>query len=240
MSKLTARRVLAGMSTVGLAAATFVTVASPAGAFSGGEEDVTATVASNVTTASPLVELEITRSESIVTGLQTTYSYEFEVLGIDAVRSDNCTLTLDGATIDEGACWSINGFFSDPLKQSGNYVFSTDSMMLASWTFTMPTDTPAPIAPAKCKITKVTQVPTPVGKSGPTVKVKTNGKCASGMWSYSYSTPEGLMGAGFGGAPEKGKWTIDSLEGKKNVTLTLGFSPSGRIADTVSKPVTLK
>lgn len=212
-------RVAAAAPLTGLA---LLVSSAPAGA-----EDVAASTLTNVKTFSSLVEVTVDRSADYSNEDAPVYEYIADVSGLSALDDQQCVFSRDGQVLSERSCDFLIGWFDEmAMTASGNYDLSSEGVSYASWTFTMPADTPPVKAPAQCVIKSAKVVKKTAEEV--TVKLVTNNKCKDGSWAYAYAADEGTVGMGMGGVPtKKGLYTIGLKSEYRPADVTVQFSPNG-------------
>lgn len=137
-----------------------------------------------------------------------------------------CILTRNGTVILDGKCKDSIPWGGLELPGSGKYALTFSGRRVASWTFTMPTDVPTPLAPAACAITSFK--PGLVSELGPTFQVTTNGLCSGGYWYYQADYPGGGQAYRRFRLPADGVFLVrDLISNTDAVTLTVTFLPRG-------------
>lgn len=192
-------------------------------------EDVSSQVLSNVVVQNPsTMGVNVTREADYSTSTPE-WLYTTNVEGLGNAAEQQCTTTFNGATLKEGACWTLVGFAVDGLDNTGNYALKTATDTLASWTFTRPSDAPPALGPAICVIKSIkTQN---VTKKGTKFQVKTNGKCSNGDWT-SWSDPGTY---GWGATKSKKTFTFRNqyiLKSNLPTKMTLTFTPDAFLKES--------
>lgn len=194
--------------------------------------DVSAKTLTNVSVSAPLKYLHVMREESLdSSGKTSSYSYMPD-FNRPAGSSPNmkCKILLNGRHYTYVSFCHPSA--SRALTKSGQYEFQINGKTVAQWTFTKPVATPTPLPKALCLFTAK---PISGNAKGTTFRIKRNGLCTGGSWSYSYeytnaSAPLGCLGAGTlsTSTVNKGVVFINYPTGKKDGNLTIGFYPDAR------------
>lgn len=201
------------------------------------EVDATSTI-SEIATSVSTTSITVDRVEQRD---PVAYRYHPKFPGLAWTLDSQCIFLLGDIIIDERSCgWMLDSYPGLQLETSGVYTLKVDNVVVATFTFTEPTDKPLPLGKAVCVFKKVSySKPT---TKGTWITIVDNGKCTANMGelSMSYQTT-----SGFGGYSNvtltKGRFLVKgltpkSLQGKSvSGTFYLGFYPDDRLHPTTKR-----
>ena len=227
MNRSVIRAVLVGVTALIVLGSSLVPLASPAHARELDDVDVTRATMRGVWLAPIWKAYGATayRIEDYSASPEGGYRYVAEVGELyDSGR--RCVLTLNDAVIVDGKCRDSVPWGGLELPGSGRYSLTVSGSRVASWTFTLPSDVPPPLAPAACAITSFT--PGLVSDIGPTFQVTTNGLCSRGYWYYQVDVPDGGQAyRRFRLQPDGVFLVRDLIDITSPATISMAFLPRG-------------
>lgn len=178
----------------------------------------------------------VIRYENYDASPEGRYVYSIEV-GEMWDNGKRCVLTRNGTVVLDGKCKDNIPWGGLEMARSGKYVLTFNGRRVASFTFTMPSDVPTPLAPSTCAITSFT--PGVVSDLGPTFEFTTNGLCSHGYWYYQVDFPIGGWAYRRFRLPADGVVLVGDLIGNTEpATMTIVFLPRGYQVLTASSLAT--